>query len=357
MRKIYSTLIFPLLLFFLFLSFPVPSFAKSYSIVSDKYVININPDKSADVVEYLTYNFDGSFSWAEMWIPTKVTRQGYMTDAKITDFNVQSINQKPVYLDQTKTENNRFYAKWSYTAYNEKRTFLIRYKIENAIKKYPEIAEFYWQIIGNEWKIPHQDVEILVRLPESAAAPEDLLVYGHGPLNGISEIVDLQTVRFKASSVSAGQFMEIRTIFPASFIFGEIDGNKTVQEIKKEEENFVRETIFAAGKEQIIMLVTKYWLVIQILTFIIWAVAWFFTWKKYGKEYDVGNLPKHVFDLPSLLPPAEVSILMGQDTDPNTNAFTATIFDLAQKGYIQIRDEVRLKSGFFRPKQEIKTFL
>ena len=46
-----------------------PSFAKSYSITSDQFTIQINADKSITVNEALTYDFDGSFSWAEMWIP------------------------------------------------------------------------------------------------------------------------------------------------------------------------------------------------------------------------------------------------------------------------------------------------
>lgn len=39
---------------------------------------------------------------------------------------------------------------------------------------------------------------------------EELLVYGHGPLSGKSEILDARTVRFQAISIPAHQFLEIR---------------------------------------------------------------------------------------------------------------------------------------------------
>jgi len=115
--------------------------AKSYSITADVFQIRINPDKSITVDEKLTYDFSGSFSWAEMWIPTQVKRQGYNYYTQITDFNVSASDNSPVTIAQERDESDRYYVKWNYTAQDESKTFLISYKVLNAIKKYPDIAE------------------------------------------------------------------------------------------------------------------------------------------------------------------------------------------------------------------------
>ena len=57
---------------------------------SVKIDAQVNSDGSVDVVEQRTYDFDGSFSWATMWIPEAVTRQGYEYRATITDFSVSA---------------------------------------------------------------------------------------------------------------------------------------------------------------------------------------------------------------------------------------------------------------------------
>ena len=65
-----------------------PVYAKSYSITSDQFIINILADKSVLVKEELTYSFSGSFSWADMYIPTQDTRKGNLYNTQISDFQV-----------------------------------------------------------------------------------------------------------------------------------------------------------------------------------------------------------------------------------------------------------------------------
>ena len=67
MRKI----IIILILFIGLLLVPTNIYAKDYSIKSADFVVQINKDGSASVTEKREYVFDGSFSWADMWIPTK----------------------------------------------------------------------------------------------------------------------------------------------------------------------------------------------------------------------------------------------------------------------------------------------
>ena len=88
MRKTFTLLVFALLLTFT----PQNVKAKDYSITEANFLVQLNKDCSADITETRTYNFDGSFSWAEMWIPTRINRQGYTYDAQIQNFIATAIN-------------------------------------------------------------------------------------------------------------------------------------------------------------------------------------------------------------------------------------------------------------------------
>lgn len=48
-----------------------------------------------------------------------------------------------------------------------RQAYLIRYRIEGALNRFPEHDELYWNVTGNEWAIPIQEARVLVRLPAS----------------------------------------------------------------------------------------------------------------------------------------------------------------------------------------------
>ncbi len=73
-----------------------------------------------------------------------------------------------------------------------------------AILSYPDVSELYWQAIGDGWIKPTDRAEVVVTLPEPLASSSDMLVYGHGPLSGMSEIVDGRTARFAATDFRPG---------------------------------------------------------------------------------------------------------------------------------------------------------
>jgi uncharacterized membrane protein YgcG len=61
--------------------------------------------------------------------------------------------------------------------------------------------------------------------------------------------------------------------------------------------------------------------------------------------------------MPSDLPPALVDLLRKEGISVTPAAFTATIFDLAQRGYLQVEDRTEEKAGLFGPKQKTTTSL
>lgn len=157
MKRFFVTLIF-----FLFFFLPRPIEAKDYRILSADFVVHLQADGAAQITETRTYRFDGSFSWADEWINLVAPRE--IKDLVITE------NNQPIKFE-SRREVDRFYVKWFYTADTEDKTFVINYKITNAITRQQDIAEFYWQLIGDKWTKQTGKVSAKVFLP--APAPND----------------------------------------------------------------------------------------------------------------------------------------------------------------------------------------
>ena len=143
LKKIFYSLLFSFLIYF---NFSSPVLAKDYSFPQVKFKVQVNKDGSFEVQEQRTYKFNGSFSWADLWIPFK--NQNY----KINNFQIR--DESKIYKQNnshlpatfyTEVSKDKLYAKWFYQASNQTKTFIIRYQDLNGIKLHSDIAEFYWK--------------------------------------------------------------------------------------------------------------------------------------------------------------------------------------------------------------------
>ena len=351
---------FVLIALFLFLPLGLPgkSFAKDYTIGEVTIDVTIHPDRSFSVVEKRTYNFDGSFTWADMYIPTSITRKGYTYNVEINNFTVVDELGNPLVFAQS-SSSDRFYAKWSYTAVNEPRTFTYRYDVTGeGVKKYVDTGDFYWQVIGDDWIKGSGPIEVLVHLPQSAPL-DRLKVYGHGPLTGEVTITDGQTVQYTVPSLPANTYVEARVLFPQEFLLGDSSDATNLSTILAEENSIREETIGKLKKQQLLLKIVGLLIILgHPLLILIWLLCYFRAWKKYGKEYEFPNIVSGVYrEIPSKLSPALVSSLLSQGGKPGSAAFVAEIFYLAKKGFITVSDKSEVKPGFFGSSIKYKTDL
>ena len=75
---------------FLLLALPALLHAETKDFYFPEVRIDINIEKDGSFVldEYRTYDFQGRFSWASLWIPLRVIRQGYDYSVGIEDFSI-----------------------------------------------------------------------------------------------------------------------------------------------------------------------------------------------------------------------------------------------------------------------------
>ena len=335
---------------------------KDYYFPEVKITVSLERDGSFVVDEFRTFDFEGSFSEAWYTLPLSVERKGYRYDASLEEFRVEDEGGRELPF-QASTSGGEYKADWTFRAADERRTFHIHYRIRNGVTSYPDVSELYWQMIGDGWDRPTRSVVITVTLPREAARKEDILVYGHGPLSGWAEIVDARTARYTASDLPAGQFLEVRMAWPAGIVDGVPSTRSSRASIQREEAAFVQETIDGARKAQErsersrrrSLMGASVWAVWLVLGSILWLWVYHHYWKRVGKDYRFPNLPEYYREPPSELRPALVEVLLHEGGPISPRSFTATLFDLARRGFLEFEESPVEKHGILGTKKERQT--
>jgi uncharacterized membrane protein len=335
---------------------------KDYYFPEVRISVSLERDGSFVVDEQRTFDFEGSFSAAWYTLPLSVERKGYRYDIVLEDFEVRDESGQELPLEAS-TSGGVYKAEWSFRAADEQRTFHIRYRIRQGVFSYPDVSELYWRMIGVGWDRPTRKVGITVTLPEEAPRQEDILVYGHGPLSGWAEIVDARTARFTATDLPAGQPLEVRMAWPAGIVNGIPSSGYSRERIRREEAGFVQETIGRARKEQersvkqkrAFWIGASIWAVWLVLGSLLWFLAYHYYWKRIGKDYRFPDIPDYYRDLPSELRPALVEVLLHEGGPITPRAFTATLFDLARRGFLEFQDRKVEKHGILGSKLKLET--
>ena len=335
---------------------------KDYYFPQVRVSVRVEADGSFVIDEERTFAFQGSFSTAWYTLPLSAERKGYRYDVLLEDFEV--LDEKGQRLaHEASTSGGVYRAEWNFRAADEERTFRIRYRIRNGIFSYPDVSELYWQIIGPGWDRPTRSVVVTITLPDEVSSREDILVYGHGPLSGWAEIVDLRSARFTASNLPAGQYLEIRMAWPAGMVEGVPSSRHTSDSIRREEAGYVQETIERARRVQERAVRQKkalltgasiwaFWLVIGPL---IWFLIYHHFWDRIGKDYRFPDIPQYVREPPSKLQPALVDVLLHEGGSNTPRSFTATLFDLARRGWVEFEDRRVEKGGILGNREKLET--
>jgi len=209
-------------------------------------------------------------------------------------------------------------------------TYKIIYKTNRQLGFFGDHDELYWNVTGNGWVFPMENVSAAITLPENVPAGE-LKYYGYTGIQGSRE-------KALASHISGAGMVTYETTRP----LGSYEGLTIVLEFPKgivaEPAGLQKLGYFAQDNlSEIIGL-------IGLLVIFLYYIT---VWNKVGKDPDKDVIIP-LFTPPDNLSPAAVRYIsrMGYDN----NAFTAAVINMAVKGYIKIRETdgkyslIRLKS-------------
>lgn len=201
-------------------------------------------------------------------------------------------------------------------------TYRIRYRVRRGLLWFDSHDELYWNVTGNDWKIPVAGAAATVRLPEGVRADDVRSACFTGPQGAIESACSLST-RADRLRVVADRSM------------GPGEGLTLVVGLAK---GILSEpTSWQKTRERL----SDYVSVWSLLPFATLA-AMLYLWRRHGRDPASRAAVPVRYEPPEGLTPAEVGTLLDEKAD--IDDITATILDLAVRGYLEIEE---LPSSFF----------
>jgi len=317
--------------------------AKYYRIQSVIIQAKLNPDGNMDIQEKRTYDFRGTFRWATYFLPREKI-------GEIVDFSIGEEGRN--YLrGRAGTEGTYEYdespeyvrTKWYFDARNEKRTFIVSYRISDVVKLYTDAAVLYYKFIGTGWDHTSKEVQVEISAPGSTSK-DQVKAWAHGPLWGNIEILNDGKIRANVQSLPANTFWEVRAVYPAGLFpqVKNIASSEIVPQILTEEKLWVDQANARREewlrRKEIKETRKRYgsWIVTGLS--IIGVLGFFVLRNRYGIKHRVPFPDTYYSEIPSETSPALLSYLLygGQLSG---KALVGTILDLAQRGFLKIKEE------------------
>lgn len=176
------------LLVFLFLSLTFLINAQDFDITNFKVDLEVNADGSYNVIETIDVFFKDEKRGIFREIENTYTINNGTVKIGINniavaghDYNVNNKKDKVI----IKIGNPDVYLKG-------KQQFIISYIIDKGIITYPDHLEFHYDITGNSWNVPIDDVEFTIKLPKSITLSADDIKVTGGRKNENLNIAELR---------------------------------------------------------------------------------------------------------------------------------------------------------------------
>ena len=322
----------------------------------------------------VTINKDGSMDVVEIWdIDISNTNTLYKTFKTDNDkfTSIKNVRVKDVTANKEFTQINEemyhvtencyyglvnskgdFEIAWGVGLDNKyaTRTYEISYTVVDAIGKYNDYAELYWQFVGEDFEVDADKITGTITLPSNAKKEEDIKVWGHTEsLNGEIYVTDTNEIKFQVENFYAGRYVEVRALFPTDMIesTGRTYNENRYDEVIKEETKWANQANLKRKWEEI-----EDEVVAVFLIFVVLALCIIFIERavKYGKKLSTIKkyMPEQKLDYFRELPdknatPGEAVYILKEPYNAFSRhfgkIFSATLLDLKLKGYIDLRVE------------------
>ena len=307
----YRLLLFALT--FIAAAWPLKLEARSLVIESFDADIVVSLDASLQVRETIRPHFTGSWNGIYRTIPVEYrTPQALNYTLFLTVQAITDDAGNPMRYEQSRERHYLKLKIWVPGATNATRTVVISYRVRNGLKFLLEHDELYWNVTGDEWQVPIYSASAHIELP--------------------SGVTGLRANAFTGVYGSRGQ--------AASLALGERD--VTVRTTRRL--NFREGLTVAVGWNpglvqrpgplaRVALFLRSNWMFgIPLVVFVVMFWLWF------TRGRDPRRRPiAPQYAPPEGLTPAELGTLV--DNSPDMRDVTATLVDLAVRGFLQIEEK------------------
>jgi uncharacterized membrane protein len=285
---------------------------RSIVISSFECEVLVHTNGTIDVEERIWPRFTGSWNGIIRLIPIQYRdRLGLNYTLRLDLQSITDGTGNPYKYEAGREGHHRKYKIWVPQARDATRTIVIRYRVYNGLKFFDSHDELYWNITGDEWEMPIERVSARIFLPEALQGIRTTAFTGG---YGASE---------QAASIDqSGNLVTVRTTRPLSFREGltvAVAWNPGI--IRRPT------TLDKVGG-----LLRSNWLfVLPLLAFFGMYKLWYFR----GRDPRLNPIVA-LYEPPEGMCPAEMGTLV--DNSPDLRDITATLVDLAVRGYILIEE-------------------
>ena len=285
---------------------------RSYTVDRFDAVIQVQRDASLQVTETVTARFVGSWNGIYRTIPvTYRTARGLNWTLGVSLQSATDAEGRPLRVEASRERHYIKFKIWVPGAADASRTVVLRYRATNGLRFFEDHDELYWNVTGDEWDVGIGAATARVDLPPGAEGVRAIAFNGAYGSTAQDAKVDISGTTVRLAMPHPLGFHEDLTAV--------VGWNKGV---------VVEPPATARARE----VVSSNWpLVIPIPVFLLA----FWIWWRRGR--DPRRLPIAVqYEPPRGLSPGEAGTLL--DNSADLRDITATMVDLAVRGYLQIEE-------------------
>lgn len=357
MKRISKVALAILLFIISFLS-AAPALAQvqyGYKISSYDVDVKIRKDGSLDITEKVKYTHMGNSNNAVLLIDRQeneeieilnvytIKKSEYIKCERLSAGQWDANVFTGTYSEVQEGDRVRIKIYGSFT--NQQATFIVQYRVKNAIKKYNDIAEYKRNHVFKNWGGYISNIEINVALP-GFTSYDNIKPYLHGVLVGSKNVSDMKNVSYSIPNTVPGEYVEVRIAFPPllvpdAAITEDTDYLETfIQEEKeysesdksdllKARENAAREAGRLAWNEKIKKRTMLFFAAVSLFASYLGVLTIFRTARELRKDKEAFELK----DIAGLSPSEAGFLIKGR---AGARAFIAGLFHLAYKGMLDI---------------------
>jgi uncharacterized membrane protein len=310
---------------FFLICFVTPAFAQNYSserILSFHSYIKIHPDSSMTVAETIRVVSTGNQIKRGIYrdFPTRykdLSGNNYVVDFQV--INVLRDGRKENYHIESLSNGKRVYigSKDLYLSPSEY-TYTLVYETNRQLGFFDNFDELYWNVTGNGWAFPIDEVSATVELPQGASAVIGEVDGYTGPQGAKAKDFTVFTDEYgnptftTTKGLRPQEGLTIVVSWPKGYVT-EPTANEKLE-------------YFASDNSGIIF---------GIISLLVVFGYYLFVWNNVGRDPAKGTIIP-LYEPPNNLSPAGVRYTMKMGFD--NKAFTAAIINIAVKGFITIEE-------------------
>lgn len=275
--------------------------------------VTVEADGTLDVTEMIEAKFTGHWNGIYRTIPVQYEGPaGLNYDLTLAPVSITDDSGNKLKYEESRQGHSLKFKIFVPGAEDTTRTIIFHYRVRDAIRFLEDHDELYWNITGNEWEIPIQAASAHIELPD--------VVTG---LHAIAYTGAFGSRAHDAQVTVGASTVDISSSRPLAFHEGltaVVGWNKGV----------VHEPGIAS---KIAFYIFSNWpLFIPILVFFLM----FWLWWTRGRDPERGSITVQ-YEPPDKLTPGECGTLV--ENDASMRDITATLVDLAVKGYMTIEEK------------------